>query len=74
MDIEVVKPKPDISLAKKIGHFNLLTTYEAGVGWETKATRVPYQLCNRSLRLVTVTGAGGEFARVFFATAWTRVC
>jgi len=26
MDIEVVKPKPDISLAKKIGHFNLLTT------------------------------------------------
>jgi hypothetical protein len=24
----VVKPKPDISLAKKTGHFNLLTTAE----------------------------------------------
>jgi len=24
--MEMVKPKPDISLAKKTGHFNLLTT------------------------------------------------
>jgi hypothetical protein len=49
--MKLVKPKPDISLAKKTGHFNLLTT----------ANRAAIRAECRALRLASCgTKAGGS--------------